>query len=62
MKPNTRIFVGVIAPIDSVVETAEVVRERVLQAARFIPYSCFELYGSTQSRGPSGSQPFACML
>ena len=37
MKPNTRIFVGVIAPIDPVVETAEVVRERVLQAARFIP-------------------------
>jgi 5-methyltetrahydropteroyltriglutamate--homocysteine methyltransferase len=37
LKPRQRIFVGVIASIDPRVETAEEVRDRVLQAARFIP-------------------------
>ena len=37
MKPNQRIFVGVIAPIDPRIETAEEVRDRVLQAAKYIP-------------------------
>ncbi|MCA1586026.1 MAG: cobalamin-independent methionine synthase II family protein [Acidobacteria bacterium] len=37
MKPDQQIFVGVVAPIDARVETPEEVRDRVLQAARFIP-------------------------
>jgi 5-methyltetrahydropteroyltriglutamate--homocysteine methyltransferase len=36
-KPDQRVFVGVIAPIDAHLETAEQVRDRVLQAAQFIP-------------------------
>ncbi len=36
-KPNQRIFVGVIDPINPEVETPEVVRDRILQAAEFIP-------------------------
>lgn len=37
MKPGHQVFVGVVAPIDPTVETAEVVRDRVLQAAEYIP-------------------------
>jgi 5-methyltetrahydropteroyltriglutamate--homocysteine methyltransferase len=37
MKPEHRIFVGVVAPIDSHVETPEEVCERVLEAAQYIP-------------------------
>lgn len=37
MKPNQRIFVGVVAPIDPRVETAEEVRDRILEAAEYIP-------------------------
>ena len=37
MKPDQRVFVGVVAPIDPHVETKEEVRDRVLQAARYIP-------------------------
>jgi 5-methyltetrahydropteroyltriglutamate--homocysteine methyltransferase len=37
MKPGQRIFVGVVAPIDPRVETAEQVRDRVLEAAEHIP-------------------------
>lgn len=37
MKPEQRVFVGVIAPIDPRIETAQQVRDRVLQAARYIP-------------------------
>jgi 5-methyltetrahydropteroyltriglutamate--homocysteine methyltransferase len=37
LKPDQRVFVGVIAPIDPRIETAEEVCERVLEAARFIP-------------------------
>jgi 5-methyltetrahydropteroyltriglutamate--homocysteine methyltransferase len=36
MKPEQRIFVGVVAPIDPRVETAEEVRDRVLEAAEYI--------------------------
>ena len=36
MKPGQRIFVGVIDPINPRIETAEEVRDRVLEAARFI--------------------------
>jgi 5-methyltetrahydropteroyltriglutamate--homocysteine methyltransferase len=37
LRPGQRVFVGVIATIDPVVETPELVRDRVLQAARHIP-------------------------
>jgi 5-methyltetrahydropteroyltriglutamate--homocysteine methyltransferase len=37
LKPGQRVFVGVVAPIDPRVETPEEVRDRVLEAARFIP-------------------------
>jgi 5-methyltetrahydropteroyltriglutamate--homocysteine methyltransferase len=37
LRPGQRVFVGVISPIDPRVETPEEVRERVLEAARFIP-------------------------
>jgi 5-methyltetrahydropteroyltriglutamate--homocysteine methyltransferase len=37
MKPHARIFVGVIAPIDPRIETPEEVRDRVLEAAKYIP-------------------------
>ena len=37
MKPNQMIFVGVTDPIDPAVETAEQVRDRVLEAAEYIP-------------------------
>ena len=37
LKPDQRVFVGVVAPINPVVETPEDVRDRVLEAAEFIP-------------------------
>jgi 5-methyltetrahydropteroyltriglutamate--homocysteine methyltransferase len=37
LKPGQRVFVGVINPIDPHVETPEEVRDRVLEAARYIP-------------------------
>ncbi len=37
MKPGQLVFVGVVAPIDPHVETPEEVRDRVLQAAEYIP-------------------------
>jgi 5-methyltetrahydropteroyltriglutamate--homocysteine methyltransferase len=37
MKPGQRIFVGVTAPIDPRIETPEEVRDRVLEAAQYIP-------------------------
>jgi 5-methyltetrahydropteroyltriglutamate--homocysteine methyltransferase len=37
MQPEQRVFVGVIATIDPHVETAEEVRDRVLEAAEYIP-------------------------
>ena len=37
LQPHQRLFVGVVAPIDPRVETAEEVRDRVLQAAEHIP-------------------------
>ena len=36
-KPDQRIFVGVIDPISARVETAEEVRDRILQAAEYLP-------------------------
>ena len=37
LRPNQRVFVGVVAPIDPRVETPEEVRDRTLLAARYIP-------------------------
>jgi 5-methyltetrahydropteroyltriglutamate--homocysteine methyltransferase len=37
LKPGQRIFVGVVSPIDTHVETPEEVRDRVLEAAEYIP-------------------------
>ena len=37
LRPGIRVFVGVTDPIDPEVETPEQVRDRVLQAARYIP-------------------------
>ena len=48
MKADQRIFVGVIAPIDARVETAEQVRDRVLEAAQYIP---LEQLGTTDDCG-----------
>jgi 5-methyltetrahydropteroyltriglutamate--homocysteine methyltransferase len=39
MKPGQRVFVGVVAPINPRVETPEEVRDRVLEAAQYIPVS-----------------------
>jgi 5-methyltetrahydropteroyltriglutamate--homocysteine methyltransferase len=48
MKPDQRIFVGVVAPIDPHIETPEEVRDRVLEAAKFIP---IEQLGTTDDCG-----------
>ena len=37
LKSNQRVFVGVVAPIDPRIETAEEIRDLILEAARFIP-------------------------
>jgi 5-methyltetrahydropteroyltriglutamate--homocysteine methyltransferase len=37
MKPSQRVFVGVVAPINPRIETPEEVRDRILEAARYIP-------------------------
>jgi 5-methyltetrahydropteroyltriglutamate--homocysteine methyltransferase len=39
IKPGHRVFVGVVAPIDPRVETPEEIRDRVLEAAEYIPVS-----------------------
>lgn len=48
MKPHQRIFVGVVATIDPHIETPEEVRDRVLQAAKYIPV---ERLGTTDDCG-----------
>jgi 5-methyltetrahydropteroyltriglutamate--homocysteine methyltransferase len=48
MKPEHRVFVGVVAPIDPHLETAEDVRDRVLEAADHIPV---EQLGTTDDCG-----------
>lgn len=48
IKPDQRVFVGVVAPIDPHVETPEEVRDRVLEAARYIPV---EQLGTTDDCG-----------
>ena len=48
MKPGQRVFVGVVSPIDPRVETAEEVRDRVLEALDYIP---LEQLGTTDDCG-----------
>jgi 5-methyltetrahydropteroyltriglutamate--homocysteine methyltransferase len=48
LEPEQRIFVDVVAPNDPRIETPELVRERVLQAARYIP---LEQLGTTDDCG-----------
>lgn len=48
LKPHQRVFVGVVATIDPRIETAEEVRDRVLEAARHIP---LEQLGTTDDCG-----------
>jgi 5-methyltetrahydropteroyltriglutamate--homocysteine methyltransferase len=48
LKPNQRAFVGVVSPIDPRVDTPEEVRDRVLEAAEYIP---LEQLGTTDDCG-----------
>jgi 5-methyltetrahydropteroyltriglutamate--homocysteine methyltransferase len=48
MKPDQRIFVGVVAPINPRIDTPEDVRDRVLEAADYIP---LEQLGTTDDCG-----------
>src|SRR6266699_2974522 len=48
MRPEQRIFVGVIAPINPNIETPEEVRDRVLEASEYIP---IERLGTTDDCG-----------
>jgi 5-methyltetrahydropteroyltriglutamate--homocysteine methyltransferase len=48
MKPDQRIFIGVVSPIDPRIETPEEIRDRVLEAARYIPV---EQLGTTDDCG-----------
>jgi 5-methyltetrahydropteroyltriglutamate--homocysteine methyltransferase len=48
MRPEARVFVGVVSPIDPHVDTAEEVCERVLEAAEYIPV---EQLGTTDDCG-----------
>ncbi len=48
LKPSQRIFVGVVAPIDPRVETPEEVRDRILEAALYLPV---EQLGTTDDCG-----------
>ena len=53
LKPGQRIFVGVTDPIDPAIETAEQVRDRILEAAEYIP---LDQLGTTDD---CGFAPFA---
>lgn len=48
LKSDQRVFVGVVAPIDPRVETPEIVRDRILEAAEYIP---IEQLGTTDDCG-----------
>ena len=48
MKPDQRVFVGVVAPIDPRIETPEEVRDRVLEAPNTFP---LEQLGTTDDCG-----------
>lgn len=48
IKPHQKIFVGVISPINPRIETAEEVRDSILEAAKYIP---IEQLGTTDDCG-----------
>jgi 5-methyltetrahydropteroyltriglutamate--homocysteine methyltransferase len=48
LRPDQRVFVGVVVPTDPRIETPEEVRDRVLEAARYIPV---DLLGTTDDCG-----------
>ena len=48
LKPDQKIFVGVVAPIDPRIETPEEIRDRILEAAKYIP---IEQLGTTDDCG-----------
>lgn len=48
IKPHHRVFIGVINPRDLHVETSEIVRDRILTAAKYIP---IEQLGTTDDCG-----------
>src|SRR5687767_980473 len=48
LKPGQRVFVGVVAPIDPRIDTAAEVRDRILEAAEYIPV---EQLGTTDDCG-----------
>ncbi|MEP6685338.1 MAG: cobalamin-independent methionine synthase II family protein [Verrucomicrobiota bacterium] len=48
IKPSQRIFVGVVDPIDPRIETPEEIRDRILEAAKYIP---IEQMGTTDDCG-----------
>src|ERR1700734_3107123 len=48
LQPNQRAFIGVVSPIDPQVDTPEEVRDRVLEAAKYIP---LEQLGTTDDCG-----------
>ena len=53
MQPDHRIFVGVISPIDPAIESAEEVRDRILEAAEYIPV------GNLGTTDDCGFSPFS---
>jgi 5-methyltetrahydropteroyltriglutamate--homocysteine methyltransferase len=48
LKPDQRVFVGVVSPIDPRIETPEEISDRILEAARYIPW---EQLGTTDDCG-----------
>lgn len=48
LKPEQRVFLGVVAPINPRIETAEEIRDRILEAAKYIP---LEQMGTTDDCG-----------
>ncbi|MDQ6770328.1 MAG: 5-methyltetrahydropteroyltriglutamate--homocysteine methyltransferase, partial [Gemmatimonadota bacterium] len=48
MKPDQQVFVGVVAPIDPCIDKPEAVRDRVIEASKYIP---IEQLGTTDDCG-----------
>ena len=48
LKADQRVFIGVVSPIDPRIETPEEIRDRVVEAARYIPV---EQLGTTDDCG-----------
>ena len=48
MRPDQQVFVGVVAPINPRIDTPEEVRDRVIEAAKYIP---IEQLGTTDDCG-----------